>query len=182
MSYTLQSMEGCRGKPRRHSVQMEKFGGYKTEAKARIERRERQALKNNVEEEERLEVYGRLREDILTKTYLHGPMDYAKVLKLQFRVGDLDLPERRKRCTGSWEEEDAQICPSGKSNRGWNKRCGRMRHVQGGTGCVGDEVNRRMRYGKFSILNNTRYQVARKRFLSSDIDGATTGETGRGVR
>ena len=29
------------------------------------------------------------------KTYLHGPMDNAKTLKLRFRVGDLDLPERR---------------------------------------------------------------------------------------
>ena len=35
------------------------------------------------------------------KGYLHSPMDYAKTLKLRFRVGDLDLPERRKRRTGS---------------------------------------------------------------------------------
>ena len=26
-----------------------------------------------------------------------NPMDYAKTLKLRFLVGDLDLPERRKR-------------------------------------------------------------------------------------
>ena len=32
-------------------------------------------------------------------------MDYAKTLKLQFRVRDLDLPERRKRYTSSREEE-----------------------------------------------------------------------------
>ena len=25
------------------------------------------------------------------KTYLHGPMDFAKTLKLRFCVGDLDL-------------------------------------------------------------------------------------------
>ena len=37
-----------------------------------------------------------LREEIGMRTYLHGPMDYVKTLKLQFRVGDLDLPERRK--------------------------------------------------------------------------------------
>ena len=51
------------------------------------------------------------------KTYLHGPMDFAKTLKLRFREGDLDLPERRKRYTGSLEEEevDAQICPCGKA-------------------------------------------------------------------
>ena len=39
--------------------------------------------------------------------YLHGPMDYAKKLKLRFRVGDLDLPERRKRYTSSREEDVA---------------------------------------------------------------------------
>ena len=50
------------------------------------------------------------------KTYLHGRMDYAKTLKLRFRVGDLDLPERRKRYTSSREEEDdAQVCRCGKA-------------------------------------------------------------------
>ena len=49
------------------------------------------------------------------KTYLHGPIDCAKKLKLRFRVGDLDLPERRKIYTSSREEEDvdAHICPCG---------------------------------------------------------------------
>ena len=49
------------------------------------------------------------------KNYLHGPMDYAKRLKLRFCVGNLDLPERRKRYTGSREEEDVAInmCPCG---------------------------------------------------------------------
>ena len=49
------------------------------------------------------------------KEYLHGPMNYAKKLKLRFRVGGLDLPERRKRCTSSREEEDVatSICPCG---------------------------------------------------------------------
>ena len=43
-------------------------------------------------------------------------MDYAKKLKPRFRVGDLDLPERRKRYTSSREEEedvDAHMCPCG---------------------------------------------------------------------
>ena len=41
-------------------------------------------------------------------------MDYAKKLKLRFRVGDLDLPER-KRYTSSREEEDVatNMCPCG---------------------------------------------------------------------
>ena len=42
-----------------------------------------------------MKIYGRLREEIGMKTYLHDPMDYAKTLKLRLRIGDLDLPERR---------------------------------------------------------------------------------------
>ena len=44
-------------------------------------------------------------------------MDYAKTLKLSFRVGDLDLPERTKRYTSSRKEgeEDVQTCPCGKA-------------------------------------------------------------------
>ena len=56
---------------------------------------ERPALRSKVKEAEHLEIYWGLREEIRMKTYLHGPMDYAKTLKLRFRVGDLDLPERR---------------------------------------------------------------------------------------
>ncbi|CAM9273852.1 unnamed protein product, partial [Ectocarpus sp. 6 AP-2014] len=64
-----------------------------------------------------LEIYGKLKEGIGIKTYLDGPMDYAKKLKLQFRVGDLDLPERRKRYTSRRreEEEDRHTCSCGKS-------------------------------------------------------------------
>ena len=61
-----------------------------------------------------LEIYGGLREDIGMKTYLHGSMDYAKKLKLRFRVGNLDLPERRKRYTSSRQEGVAiNMCPCG---------------------------------------------------------------------
>ena len=44
---------------------------------------------------------------------MRGRMDYAKILKLRFRVEDLDLPERRRRYTRSRveEEEGAQSCP-----------------------------------------------------------------------
>ena len=76
---------------------IEKFSGYKTEVKERLERRERLALRKKVEGEEHLEIYGGLKEGIGMKRYLHGPMDFAKKLKLRFRVGDLDLPERRRR-------------------------------------------------------------------------------------
>ena len=83
------------GGDREEGLRTEKFGGYKTEVKGRIEERERQALRNKVKGEKHLEIYGELREDIGMKTYLHGPMDYARKLKLRFRVGDLDLPEIR---------------------------------------------------------------------------------------
>ena len=77
-------------------LSIEKFAGYKTEVKENIELREGLVLRNKVKEKEHLDIYGELREEIGMKTYLHGPMDYAKTLKLRFRVGDLDLPERRK--------------------------------------------------------------------------------------
>lgn len=98
-------------------LSIEKFGGFKTEVNERIEIRERLALRNKVNEEEHLELYGGLKEGIGMKRYLHGPMDYAKSLKLRFRVGDLDLPERRNRYTSSREEEEegAQRCPCGKA-------------------------------------------------------------------
>ena len=48
-----------------------------------------------MKKEGHFEIYGGSREEIGTKTYLHGPMDYTKTLKLRFRVWDLDLPERR---------------------------------------------------------------------------------------
>ena len=51
------------------------------------------------------------------ETSVYGPMDYAKTLKLRFREGDLDRPERGKRYTRSREEEEiyTQMCPCGKT-------------------------------------------------------------------
>ena len=69
-----------------------------------------------MKEDKPVEIYGGLREDIGMKTYLHGPMEYAKKLKQRFRAGDLDLPERRDTWyTNSREEEDtvAHMCPCG---------------------------------------------------------------------
>ena len=90
-----------------HAIGMDTFvwRGYKTKSREGIEKMEMLALRREVKEEKHLELYRALREDIGMKTYLHGPMDYAKKLKLRFRV-DLDLPERRKRYTSSREEED----------------------------------------------------------------------------
>ena len=69
-----------------------------------------------MKQEEGFEICGGVREDLGMKTYLYGPIDNAKTLKLQCRVGDLDLPERRKKHTSSREEdEDAQMCPCGEA-------------------------------------------------------------------
>ena len=53
------------------------------------------------------------------KTNLNNPMKYRKTLKLRFRVGDLDLPGKKKRYTISREEggEDAQMRPCSKAIR-----------------------------------------------------------------
>ena len=55
-----------------------------------------------------------------TNTYLHGPMDYAKTLKLHFRVGDLALPERTviPESRKVEKDADAQICHCGKAKEG----------------------------------------------------------------
>ena len=100
-------MEEYRRKRRRDTVHRQ--------VKERIKIREMLALRNKAKRRNTLEMYGGLREEIGMKTYLHGPMDYAKTLKLRFRVGDLDVPERRKRYAGSREEEEiAQLCRCGK--------------------------------------------------------------------
>ena len=50
-------------------LSIDKFAGYKAEVKERIEIRERLALRNKEKEEEHLEIYGGLREEIGMKTY-----------------------------------------------------------------------------------------------------------------
>ena len=61
-------------------------------------------------------IYGRLGEGIGMKTYLHGPMDFAKNAVTAISCRDLNLPESTKRYTSSREKEevDAQMCPCGK--------------------------------------------------------------------
>ncbi|CAB1111443.1 unnamed protein product [Ectocarpus sp. CCAP 1310/34] len=99
------------------TLDTEGFGGFKKKVKEMLESREEATLRKKVRSEDHLETYGKLKEGIRMKSYLDGPMDDAKKLKLQFRVGDLDLPERRKRysCRRREEEEDRQTCPCGKS-------------------------------------------------------------------
>ena len=82
-----------------------KFGICKAEVEENVEIRERLALRNKAKSEKHLETYGGLSEGVGMKVYLHGPIDFAKTLKLRFRVGDLNLPERRKRYTSSREKD-----------------------------------------------------------------------------
>ena len=78
----------------RRPSRLHPFERYKGEVEERIERRGRLALSSKVKSEKNSEMYGGSSKGIGMKLYLHGPMDFAKTLKLRFRVGDLDLPER----------------------------------------------------------------------------------------
>ena len=50
-------------------------------------------------------------EGIEMNTYLHGPMDFAKTLKLRFHVHDLELPDKERGIyTSIREEEDIPTC------------------------------------------------------------------------
>ena len=82
-----------------------------------IETRGKGALICKVDKGERLKIYGGLNGGIGMKAYLHDALDAAKNLKLRFRVGDLDLPDRRKRYATNRVEEkvDKQNCPRGKA-------------------------------------------------------------------
>ena len=95
-----------------------KFGRYKTEVEERIKKGKASAKKQGgigktLRDLRRIE-----RRDIIGMgTYLHGPTNVARTLKLRFRAGGLDLPEKRKRYTSSRDEKevDAQMCPCGKA-------------------------------------------------------------------
>lgn len=52
------------------------------------------ALTRKVDDEEPVEIYSGLKEEIGIRTYLHGPMNSTKKLRVRLRVGDLDLPYR----------------------------------------------------------------------------------------
>ena len=58
-------------------LSIDKFAGYKAEVKERIEIRERLALRNKVKEEQHIEMYGGLREEIAMKPYVHD-REYAE--------------------------------------------------------------------------------------------------------
>ena len=66
------------------------------------------------------------------KAHLHSPMDFAKTLKLRYRVGGLDLPERIKRFAGSpVEGEGAQRCPRGNADESRTRIAGECELYKG---------------------------------------------------
>ena len=76
------------------------------------------------------DIGGNKRRDRNGNACLDGPLDFAKMLKLSFRVvvGDLDLPGKRKRYTSSRAEEESRCTdvPVGQSNREWSSQSRRM--------------------------------------------------------
>ena len=114
------------------------------------------------------------------KTYLHGPMEAAKNSKLRFRVGDLNLSERRKGYTsGRGEEEvDAQHCPCGKA-------IGSRTHIV--AECELYQEERNVLDGEMRDLNNKWHEIVWCIRQSGENDCYTRrymavadGEAGRG--
>ena len=100
-----------------------------------------------MKEEQHLQIYGRSREEIGMKTCFHSHLDYAKTLKLRFRVGDLDQPERRKLYASSREEKEiAQMCPCGKAVESRTHIVGECETYKEGRDV--SEENRRMWHGE----------------------------------
>ena len=153
-------------------LSIEKFGGYKTEEKERVEARERQVLRNKVKEEEHLEIYGALRKYIGMKTYLHGPMDYANRLKPRFRAEDLDLPEIRRRYASSWEKEDVatHMCPCATTIESRTHIVGECERYKEERDALEDEVR------KLDVCDMEEWG----RLESSEKTIATLSETGQG--
>ena len=87
-------MEGYRRKPRRYTVHRE-VCGVQDRSKRKDRNKGKASAKKLGEGGGTVTDLRGLREEIGMKTYLYGPMDYAKTLKLRLRLGDLDLPERR---------------------------------------------------------------------------------------
>ena len=108
-------MEACRGKPRRGDVRREVW-----EVQGRNRRKDRKKGKASAKKQGGI---GETRRDVRgiegsnrNENVFVRPNALRETLKLLFRHGELDLPERRKRCTGSREEEiDTQMCPCGEA-------------------------------------------------------------------
>ena len=89
-------MGGYRRKPISDTVHREVWRVQDTGNKM-IETRERLARRNKLKEKEHLEVHGRFRTRYMDENVFTRPNGLRENLKLPFRVGDLDLPERKKK-------------------------------------------------------------------------------------
>ena len=98
------------------------------------------------------------------KTYLHGLTDVAETLKLRFRVGDLDLPGRRKRNASSQEKEgvDAQMCMCGKAIKSRTHIAGNYGMHNEERGVVEEETREIDQYGmgEFGTLDSSEKAIA----------------------
>ena len=144
-----------RRKPRRHTVHWEDWG-FKTEVKERIEMSESLALKRRWKGEH-LEIYTRLRQQIVIKIYSHRPMDHAKTLNLQYRVGDLDQKDANSR-----GEEDAQICFCGKPKASRTRIVGECELCKEERAVLEEEMRKTDEYdmNKYSTLDTKEKTIA----------------------
>lgn len=103
-------------------------------------------------------------------------MDYAQKLKKQFRIGDLDLPEGRKRYISNTEEQDTmKACPYGKAGESRThiiEECELCRDEREAL----EEQTRNIGCGmaKFSAFGKSAKKIA----MSGDKWMATRGQTG----
>ena len=87
-------MEEYRWKPRRYHVRREVREIWYRNCRKDRAKGTTSSLRNRVRSEKLLEMCGGLSRGRVQKTFLHGPTDFAKTMKLRFDVGDLDPPER----------------------------------------------------------------------------------------
>ena len=76
-------------------LSIDEAAGFKTKVRDTIEKREKEMLRRKVDEEH-LRIYGGLREEIEMKTYLHGPMDAAKIWNCDFGWGTWTCQKEEK--------------------------------------------------------------------------------------
>ena len=109
------------------------------------------------------------------KTYLHGPMDYAKTLKLRFRVGD-----QKEKYTSSRgeEEEDARMCPCGKAVE-QNSHCRSEMHKDERYAFEEMKTIDEFDVEKFGKLDSSEKTIAI--ILYQEIDGGHRRRNGKGI-
>ena len=86
------------GRNQEETLPIESLGGKRQKKKERMQVRERLALRKKVIEGDHLDMIGGVDiRDRNKKRVCATPWTTQKTLKLRFRVGDLDLPEKKKK-------------------------------------------------------------------------------------